>query len=439
MTAGRHLLVVGAGQAGTQVASSARELGWNGPITLIGQEPHAPYERPPLSKTFLKGATAVESLALRSPAFYADRQIDVVLDEHVAHLHWSGAGTGLATCVSGRRQRFDRLVLTTGAQPRRLPVEGVDLDGVLMLRDVRDAEILARSLATVSDLVVIGGGFVGLEVAATAAAAGVRTSVVEAAPALMNRVVSTATGTFVEAAHRAAGVRVLTGVRPRRLRGDGGAVSAVELADGRELRAQLVLVGVGASPRDELARAAGLLCDNGIVVDEYSRASDGYTLAVGDCANLPDPSPAPEPASRLRLESIDNAVEQARAAATTLVGDPRPYRTVPWFWSDQGSLKLQIAGLARPDDDIVIRQDTRSGRTTVLRYRGERLVAAECVNNPAEFLLLRKALGSQISLPREKAVDTRLPLKKHLAAVSTMEVCDVVDQRVRAESGELDR
>lgn len=412
-----HLLVVGAGRAGVQVASSVRELGWDGPITLIGQEPHAPYERPPLSKGFLTGEASVESLALRTPAFYAQQQIGLVLDAHIAGLRWTGGGAGTATAASGRSWAFDRLVLATGAQPRRLPIDGADLDGVFVLHDLRDAELLTRRLATVTDLVVIGGGFVGLEVAATAIAAGVRTTVVEAAPALMNRVVSATTADVVEAAHRAAGVQVLTGARPRKLRGTDGLVSAVELEDGRVLPAQLVLIGVGARPRDELARAAGLRCDNGIVVDEYSLASDGHTLAVGDCANLPDPSTGPEPAPRLRLESIDNAVEQGRAAATTVVGDPRPYRSVPWFWSDQGPLKLQIAGLARADDDVVVRQDPRAGRTTVLRYRGARLVAVECVNNPAEFLLLRKALGARTPLSREQAADPRLPLKKLLAAV----------------------
>ncbi len=408
-----RLLVVGTGQAGVQVASSARELGWAGPITLIGREPHAPYARPPLSKAFLKGEATVESLALRTSAFYADQGIDLVLDEQIAYLDLAGEE---AVSASGRRWPFDRLVLATGAEPRRLPIDGADLDGVVMLRDVRDAEILARRLATVTDLVVIGGGFIGLEVAATATASGARTSVVEAAPALMNRIVSTATAGFVESAHRAAGVRVLTGVRPRRLRGEG-AVSAVVLEDGRELPAQLVLIGVGARPRDDLARAAGLACDNGIVVDEHSLASDGRTLAVGDCANLPDPSPYS--ALRLRLESVDNAVEQAKAAATTLLGEPRLYRSVPWFWSDQGPLKLQIAGLARADDDIVIRPDGRPGRMTVLRYRGDRLVAAECVNNPADFLLLRKALGAGTWLPREKAVDSALSLKTHVAEASS--------------------
>ncbi|WP_217231517.1 NAD(P)/FAD-dependent oxidoreductase [Streptomyces anulatus] len=418
MSVDGRLLVVGAGQAGVQVASSAREFGWRGTITLVGQEPYAPYGRPPLSKDFLRGESPVESLALRTASFYAEQRIDLLLNEEIGQLSLDGTGAGTAMSVTGRRWEFERLVLATGAQPRRLPIEGDDLAGVLVLRDVRDAQKLAGCLAEVTDLVVVGGGFVGLEVAAAAVAAGVRATVVEAATAVLNRVVSPAAAGIVEAAHRAAGVRVLTGVRPRRLHGEaGGTVTGVELEDGRELPAQLVLMGVGAEPRDRLARAAGLHCDNGIVVDDRSLASDGFTLAVGDCANLPDPSPGPEGLSRprLRLESVDNAVEQAKAAARTLVGADETYRSLPWFWSEQGAVKLQIAGLAHPDDESIVRPGTRAGRTTVLRYRGEQLVAVECVNNPAEFLVVRKALGAGTPLPREKAVDTTLPLKEHFA------------------------
>ncbi|MFI7154371.1 NAD(P)/FAD-dependent oxidoreductase [Nonomuraea sp. NPDC050022] len=412
-----NLLIVGAGQAGVQIASSARDLGWEGPITLIGQEPHAPYARPPLSKAFLKGEASLSSLALRSAAFYSEHRIDLVTEQHIDRFDLSGDGTGTATSTTGRRWRFDRLVLATGARPRRLPIEGADLDGVLTLRDAHDARILAGRMATATALVVIGGGFIGLEVAATAAAAGVPTTVVEAAPALMNRVVSTATAELVATAHRAAGVRIHTGLRPVRLRGVDGAVVAVELNNGDELPADLVVVGVGAQPRDELARAAGLHCDNGIVVDARSLASDGHTIAVGDCANLPDPSPAPDDAPRLRLESVDNAVEQATSAAGTLVGLHRPYRSVPWFWSDQGDLKLQIAGLARPDDEVVPRTGRRPGQHTTLRYRGPRLVAAECLNASADFLAVRRALGQGISLPRTTATDTGLSLKEHFTTV----------------------
>jgi len=420
VTTDGRLLIVGAGQAGVQTASSARELGWRGPITLLGAEPHAPYARPPLSKAFLNGTATVESLALRTPEFYADHRIDLVLDERVEHLDLAGDGTGSAVTAAGRRWAFDRLVLATGAAPRRLPLEGADLDGVVVLRDLHDAMSLARRLDAADHMVVVGGGFVGLEVAAAAVAAGVHTTVVEAASSLMNRVVGPVTSEVVERAHRACEIHVLTGVRPTRFTDDGqGAVAAVELDNGVRLPARLVLVGVGAGPRDDLAAAAGLHCDNGIMVDDRSLASDGHTLAVGDCANLSDPSPTPGPALRLRLESVDNAVEQARVAATTLVGRPQAYRSVPWFWSDQGSLKLQIAGLAGPDDDVIVRAGKRPGQHTTLRYRGPALVAAECVNSPADFLAVRKALTAGTSLSREAAADTRITLKQHLSTAVT--------------------
>lgn len=405
-----HLLVIGAGQAGAQLVSSARELGWAGPITLVGHEPHAPYGRPPLSKAYLRGEIDAGALALRSNAFYTEQCIDLVVGERVAQVDLAGRE---AVAESGRRWTFDRLALATGAEPRRLELEGSELEGVVVLRDVTDAEALTHRLTDVADLVVIGGGFIGLEVAATAAASGVRATVVEAGASLMNRVVSPDTAAVVEAAHRAAGVRILTSTRPLRLRGDR-AVRSVELDDGTELPAGLVLVGVGAHPRDDLARAAGLHCDGGVVVDELSLASDGRTVAVGDCANLPDPTPGVQPGRRLRLESVDNATEQAKAAASTLTGNPRPYRSVPWFWSDQGELKLQIAGLAGADDDVVVRKGTRAGQHVALRYRGEQLVAAECVNAPADFLVVRKALATNKALQRDVAADTGVSLKKLL-------------------------
>lgn len=405
-----HLLVIGAGQAGAQLVSSARELGWAGPITLVGHEPHAPYGRPPLSKAYLRGEVDAGGLALRSNAFYAEQRVELVVGDRVTHVDLA---VGEAVAESGRRWTFDRLALATGAEPRRLDLEGSDLDGVVVLRDVADAAALTRRLSEVSDLVVIGGGFIGLEVAATAAATGVRATVVEAGQSLMNRVVSPDTAAVVEAEHRAAGIQVLTGTRPLRLHGDG-AVRAVELEDGTELAADLVLVGIGARPRDDLARAAGLCCDGGVVVDELSLASDGRTVAVGDCANLPDPTPGAVPGRRLRLESVDNAIEQAKVAARTLTGDPRPYRSVPWFWSDQGALKLQTAGLAGADDDVVVRTGTRAGQHVALRYRGEQLVAVECVNAPADFLVVRKALATNRTLPRDVAADSDVPLKKLL-------------------------
>ncbi|MFF9542535.1 NAD(P)/FAD-dependent oxidoreductase [Streptomyces albidoflavus] len=414
-----RLLVVGTGQAGVQTASAVRALGWTGPVTLVGAEPHAPYQRPQLSKAYLRGDADEAALALRSQDFYEDQSLDLVLGERVARLDLTGAGGGTATASTGRTFGFDRLVLATGAAPRRPPLPGAELGGVLTLRDVGDARTLASRLSTAGGLVVVGGGLIGLEVAATAVAAGVRTTVVEAAPWLMGRVVSTGTAAYIEAAHRAAGVDILLGTAPSRLVDAGdGTVCAVELENGTRLQADLVLMAVGARPRDDLARAAGLACDGGVVVDARALASDGHTVAVGDCTTLPDPSPTAGPARRVRLESVDNAVEQAAVAAATLMGAPPPRRGVPWFWSDQGELKLQIAGLARPDDSVVARPGRRPGQYTVLRYRAERLVAAECVNSPADFLLLRKALASGAHLPAEAAGETALSLREHLAAAT---------------------
>lgn len=399
---GTGLLIVGASQAGVQLACSARELGWDRPVTIAGAEPHRPYTRPPLSKAFLRGSAA--SLELRSPEFYAEHEIGLVLGDAVTSVR---PEAGVAVTASGSLLGFERLALATGARPRPLAISGAGLPGVHALRGLDDALALRDELERSPEVVVIGGGFVGLEVAGTARALGCRVTVLEAGPGLMGRVVGQATAEFVRRAHVSADIDVRTAVRPKRILGDDR-VQGVELADGTQFPASLVVLGVGVDPVDDLARALGLKCENGVVVDELSVASDGRTLAVGDCANLPDPSPIAGPSQRLRLESIDNAVEQARAAAGTLVGEPRPYRSVPWFWSDQPSAKLQLAGLAAGADEEVVRPALRDGQQTVLRYREGTLVAAECVNAPAEFLAARKALAAGTRLTPATA---RLPGK----------------------------
>ncbi|MGQ4267476.1 NAD(P)/FAD-dependent oxidoreductase [Nocardiopsis changdeensis] len=411
------LLIVGAGQAGAQLAFSAREEGWDRPITLVGAEEHPPYARPFLSKGFLTAGEEPSDHYLRAPGFYDEQGITLLTGERVEAITFTGGGAGRARTRSGRPLRFERLALATGSRPRALPVEGARSRGVHTLRDASDAGALKAALATDAEVVVIGAGFIGLEVAAAVAAAGRPVTVVESAPRVLSRAVSSATGEALAGLHRAAGVHLLTGRTVQRVDADGrGRVRSVELDGGQRIPADVVLVGVGAVPDDGLARAAGLRCEGGVVVDSRSLASDGYTLAVGDCASLPDPSPGPGPAPRIRLESVDNAVEQARAAAVTLVGGDRPYRGVPWFWSDQGRTKVQIAGLALPGDDAVLRRGTAPDRFTVLRFRGDRFVAAECVNAPADFLTARRALVAGASPAREAAADTGVRLKDVLAA-----------------------
>jgi 3-phenylpropionate/trans-cinnamate dioxygenase ferredoxin reductase subunit len=406
------LLVVGAGQAAVQLACSLREGGYDGQVTLVGEEATLPYQRPPLSKSFLKGAADVESLAFRTPDFYRDNRITLVTGERVEHLDLRSDGSGTASCASGLLFHFSRLVLATGARARQLPIEGADAQGVHTLRDVADALRLRTDLARADDVAVLGGGFVGLEVAATARKLGRSVTVLEAGPSLLGRAVGPVTAEFVHAAHARAGVRIRLDASAKRLLVRTGRVSGVETCDGVRVAAQLVVVGVGARPRTNLAERAGLLCRDGVLVDERGLASDGVTLAIGDCASVPDRS---DPTVRRRLESVENAVTQARTVAATILGTPAPVQGVPWFWSDQGSLKLQIAGLSQGADDCVVRRYPDDAKLTVVFYRSGRMLAAETVNAPADALAVRRALEQGLSFDAEDVADCKLPFRSLLA------------------------
>lgn len=406
-------LIVGASQAGLQLAVSLRELGDTAPITLVGAELHAPYQRPPLSKEFLTGSSSRDALAFRTPAFYAEAAIELVLGERVTALALPGSGRGSATTASGRELAFDRLALTVGARPRRLSVPGADLDGISYLRDVDDAEQLQSRLAAASHVVVVGGGFIGLEATAVARAQGKKVTVVEAADRLVARAVAPVTSKFYLRAHERRGTTVLLSAAVAGFRGEHGAVRAVLLADGRELPADLVVVGVGVVPRTELAERLGLECDGGIVVDACARTSERSVVAAGDCTVLPHPLTG---VGRVRLESVQNAVAQAGVAAATLLGQPVETRTVPWFWSNQGDLKLQIAGLSTGYDDCVVRGEPDSEKFSVLYYRADELLAVDAVNNPVDYMVVRKALTSGAHIPAHRAADVTVSLKSLLAA-----------------------
>jgi 3-phenylpropionate/trans-cinnamate dioxygenase ferredoxin reductase subunit len=404
------VLVVGAGQAGISLVIALRELGDTSPVVLVGDEPETPYERPPLSKGYLRGEHDRASLHFRDPAWFAEQGIDLVTGDAVATIERDASG-GHAVTASGRRLDFSRLALTTGATNRRLPVDGADLDGVHSVRTLADADRLAPELRGAERLVVVGGGFIGLEVAAGARALGASVAVVEATERLLGRAATTVLSDFVREAHERRGTRILLDATVTRLTGRHR-VTGVELADGSTLPADVVVVGIGALPRTDLADQLGLdVGPLGIVVDEHARTSDGLSVAAGDCAVGPNPygRGAPGPT---RLESVPHATDQARAAAATLAGHPAAYATVPWFWSDQADLRLQMAGLPHGADHVVVRGDVAAERFSVLSYRHGLLLAVESVGSSADYLAVKRALEKGMTIEAAAAADLAVPLKR---------------------------
>ncbi|MGW2169484.1 NAD(P)/FAD-dependent oxidoreductase [Streptomyces sp. NPDC001705] len=405
------ILVIGASQAGVQLAATLRERGFDGRVTLLGAENHPPYQRPPLSKKALQEGFTPESLHFRTTSFYEDQAITLAPGRRVVRIDRGPEGSGVAWTDTEEGFAFDRLALTVGARPRRLPLPGAELAGVLTLRSLDDAVHLGKRLRAAESVVVVGGGFIGLEVAASARLLGREVAVVLADDRLMARAVGPLTSELFLAAHRRRDVAVHLASRPARFVDDGaGAVRAVELEDGRVLPADLVVVGVGAVPRTEVAEAMGLAVDDGVVVDERCLTSDGFTVAAGDCVRCPTPIGDRGPA-QVRFESVSTAVEQARVAAATLLGGTDTYGAVPWFWSDQDTLKLQVAGLPDGHDSTVVRGSAEEEKFSVLYYRGDALIAAECVNRPADFIAVRAALNAGLTIDAAGAADTAMSLK----------------------------
>ncbi|MBS7539252.1 NAD(P)/FAD-dependent oxidoreductase [Ancylobacter lacus] len=408
------VLIVGAGQGGFQLAASLREAGYAGPVRLLGEEPGLPYQRPPLSKAFLKGEADASQLELRPAAFYADHRIELLHGRAVA-IERAARRVRLA---DGTALDYGHLVLATGARNRPLPVAGADLDGVFYLRTLADAQVLKARLAAARRVVVVGAGFIGLEFAAVARALGHDVTAVEATLHPMGRAVSQPMSAFFAEAHRAMGTRLALSAGVVALHGRDGAVTGVEVADGA-LRpgggtvfpADLVVVGIGVVPNAELAAEAGLEVRNGIVVDETLATADPAISALGDAVSYP----SVHAGLTVRLESVQNAVDQARCLAHRLTGKPAPYAAVPWFWSDQADLKLQIVGLAAPTDSAVLRGDPASRRFSVFRFHERRLTAIESVNRPADHMLGRRLLAGRPSLTPEEAADEGFELKSLLA------------------------
>ena len=394
------VLIIGAGHAGGSVAAFLRQYGHDGPIVLAGQEDAPPYQRPPLSKAWLKGEADLEALLLRPLSFYAEQNIDFRPSTVAVSVDPEAKTVAFH---DGSSETYDLLVLATGSTARKLPVPGGDHPDLLELRTLRDAERLKAVLGPGKRLAVVGGGYVGLEAAASARALGAEAVVIERAPRVLARVASETLSAFFTQQHRARGVEILTGAEVTAVARDG-----VTLADGSVVRADAVLVGVGALACESLARSARLRCDDGVVVDDQARTSDPAIFAVGDMTRRPIPVHG---GVSHRLESVPNALEQAKQAAAAIVGRPGPAPEVPWFWSDQYDFKLQIAGLPFDADRQVVRGDPSASGFAVFHLNGDRVVCVEAVNAPPEFMAGKQLIGKATPVDLEKLADPAISMK----------------------------
>ena len=403
--ASAHIVILGAGHAGGTVAALLRQYGHAGPITLVGEEPIAPYQRPPLSKAWLKGEADAESLALKPTAFYAEANIDFRPNLRGLALDRSARTVALS---DGSSLAYDILILATGARPIVLPLAGGDLAGVLFLRSAADAEALKTALKPGVKLAVVGGGYIGLEAAASARSLGAEVVVIEREDRLLARVACEQLSSFFQAYHERQGVRFVLGASVTGFVGDAGRLTGVTLTDGRTLACDAALVGVGAAPNDEIAREAGLECARGIVVDLTARTADPAIYAIGDVTQRP----LPLYGRMHRLESVPNALEQAKQAACDITGRPAPASETPWFWSDQYDLKLQIAGLPFDVDRLIVRGDPATAKFAIFHLKGDQLQAVEAVNAPPEFMAGRQFIQNRKPISSERLANPAISMKE---------------------------
>ena len=395
-----HVIVIGAGQAGASVAAKLRGLGHGGAITVIGDEAAPPYQRPPLSKAYLLGEMAAERLWLRGPEFYAEHGITLRLGQAVTAIDPAAQTVRLADEVLA----YDALVLTTGSTPRRLPAAvGGDLAGVYTVRTLADVDAMKAEFRAGRRLVIVGGGYIGLEAAAVAAKLGLAVMVLEMAPRILQRVAAPETSDYFRTLHQAHGVKIMESTGLQRLLGDSR-VTGARLADGSEIAADFVIVGVGILPGTALAEAAGLMIENGIRTDAMGRTSDPRIWAAGDCASFPWQG------GRLRLESVGNAIDMAEAVAENIMGAGKPYVAQPWFWSDQYDCKLQIAGLNTGYDRIVTR-GPEGGAVSFWYYKGDTLLAVDAMNDPRAYMVGKRLIEMERSPDPVVIADTATVLK----------------------------
>jgi len=403
------VVIAGAGLAGFQAAASLREMGFTGPVVLIGDEPHHPYQRPPLSKAYLQGLTDDARLAMRPEHFYADKHIRVLTGRRLVRLDRTRRQ---AILDDGTALDYGHFVFAVGARNRPLPLPGAELRGVFYLRTLDDARALKAAMAGARSAVVIGAGFIGLEFAAVAAKHGLAVTVIEVADRPMARALSPAMAAIFAREHAKSGIRLLFNAQVQRLIGEAGAVVAVETAAQERIEADLVVIGIGVIPNSEVAAAAGLEVRNGIVVDAQLSTSDPNVSAVGDCALHPNAHFADQ---SLRLESVQNATDQGRCLAARLTGKAARYDAVPWFWSDQGHLKLQIAGITTGFDQAIVRGDPTGSACSVFCFQGGKLLGVESVNRPGDHLVAKRLIGQRLALTPAQAADESFDLKAYLA------------------------
>lgn len=394
-------VIVGAGQAGLEAAAALRAQGYQESVTLIGDEPHLPYQRPPLSKEYLLGKQGADHLPLRAPVFYEKHGITLRIGETVASIDREAHRVR----TNKGELSYGKLILATGARNRVLPVPGAER--ALYLRTLDEADAIMRRMGEASRVAVIGGGFIGLEIAAAARTLGKAVTIIEALPRLMARAVSPPLSDFFRDVHREHGTQVLLDSIVREI-----SAGAVVLEDGRRCVADLVVAGIGVVPNTELARDAGLATGNGITVDEFLKTSDPDVYAIGDCADHPNLFAG----GRARLESVQNAVDQAKCAARGIAGNPSPYRDVPWFWTDQFGIRFQMAGLSAGHDQAVMRGRMDDRKFSMFYFRQGRLLAVDSVNRSADHVAARKMLAAGTPVTPEQAADETVDLKKLGAA-----------------------
>lgn len=399
----RHI-VVGAGHAGGFAVAALRQGGFEGEIILFGDEPHQPYQRPPLSKQYLAGEWNIERVFLRKPDFYVQSQIRLELGNAIAAID---TAKGKVIASDDAEFEYDELLLTLGSRARRLPLPGSELEGVFYLRSIDDVERIRERMVPGKSLVIVGGGYIGLEVASAGIKAGLTLTVLEMEERILQRVTTPEMSAFYSDVHSGHGVTLKVNARVTGFEGSGE-VSYVTCADGSSLPADLVIIGAGIVPNVELAEAAGIACDNGILVDEHCRTSAEHVYAAGDCTNHPSCLLG----RRVRLESVPNATDQARVAAANMCSDPKRYDSVPWFWSDQYDLKLQMVGFSSEGDSQVLRGSMEDREFAVFYLKDGRMVAADAVNCPRDFLAYKRLVADGAVISAETLRDTSIPAKE---------------------------